>query len=478
MSAPELMRLVYRNKKTPALSANDIPTLIPEASMNALLNGDDNPYYKVEAIDYPATGTGGIYEGDFFKSFINKLKDNPFPGSKRGHENASRPSSDFYTVGGKVVPKDENSGTAYLKMYIPKDGDTTSNSGLIRDAKAGIVNFSLVTWPEYNTVDDGKGNMTRHFTASKGYERNDAVELGAGAMDQTVNSALNNAQSVQTLTASVTNATSLINSGKVDKTSGWSFKKPDEDKLLGSSGDDWTTYAKWHLAEDTSKTEKTKDRYKYPYGKDGKVYRSALRAIASRAAAHGLSDLSDTASNLLKLMDKSKSGGRNNMDEELETIKNGLDNGAININAVADKLGIKNKLRTEADEKNSATVTELAKQFNCKPEELTATLVSIKNAQDAANKATVENAVIKAFGAATVKNGKGEDVKNLAYTRAMTLCNGKTGAELDTAIKNAADDDYIKAFRSQMADVNSEINVIETNGTKPDELNQNGAFML
>ena len=121
MSAPELMRLVYRNKKTPALSANDIPTLIPDSAMNALLNGDDNPYYKVKAIDYPATGTGGVYEGDFFKSFINKLKDTPFPGSKRGHENTSRPSSDFYTVGGKVVPKDENSGTAYLKMYIPKD---------------------------------------------------------------------------------------------------------------------------------------------------------------------------------------------------------------------------------------------------------------------------------------------------------------------------------------------------------------------
>ena len=166
------------------------------------------------------------------------------------------------------------------------------------------------------------------------------------------------------------------------------------------------------------------------------------------------------------------------MDEELEVVKNGLDNGAININAVAEKLGIKNKLRTEADEKNSATVTELAKQFNCKPEELTATLVNVKNAQDAANKATVENAVIKAFGAATVKNGKGEDEKNLAYVRAMELCNGKTGTELDTAIKNAADDDYIKAFRSQLTDVNSGINGIETNGTKPDGLNQNGAFML
>ena len=434
------MRLVYRNKKTPALSANDIPTLIPEASMNALLNGDDNPYYKVEAIDYPATGTGGVYEGDFFKSFINKLKDAPFPGSKRGHENTSRPSSDFYTVGGKVVPKDENSGTAYLKMYIPKNGDTTSNSGFIRDAKAGIVNFSLVTWPEYNTVDDGNGNMIRHFTESKGYERNDAVELGAGAMDQTVNSMLNNEQTVHTLTASVTNATSfdfetakkLVENGKYKKTG-------------VSSGE---------------------------IVQNGFVMRPVLRAMLSHADVENKEELAE----LVSLIDKH--GGRKNMDEELETIKNGLDNGAININAVADKLGIKNKLRTEADEKNAATVTELAKQFNCKPEELTATLVSVKNAQDAANKATVENAVIKAFGAATVKNGKGEDEKNLAYVRAMELCNGKSGTELDTAIKNAADDDYIKAFRSQMADVNSEINVVETNGKAPDGLNQNGAFML
>src|SRR5690606_18777601 len=31
-------------------------------------------------------------------------------------------------------------------------------------------------------------NEVRKFTASKGYERNDAVEYGAGAMKQTVNS--------------------------------------------------------------------------------------------------------------------------------------------------------------------------------------------------------------------------------------------------------------------------------------------------
>ena len=425
MGAPELTRFVYRNKKTPALSANDIPTLIPSAALEAVTNGDDSPYYKVEAIDYPADGTGGIYEGSFFNSFINKLKEAPFPGSKRGHENASRPSTDFYTVGGKVVPKDENSGTAYLKMYIPKDGDTTSNSGFIRDAKAGIVNFSLVTWPEYNTVDDGNGNMKRHFTASKGYERNDAVELGAGAMEQTVNS-----KSVFDFEF----AKKLINDGHY--------------KCKGDSDGDII--------------------------QNNNVMRPVLRAMLSRADVENKSELSE----LVSLIDRKRNGGKKNMDEELETVKNGLDNGAININAVAEKLGIKNKLRTEADEKNAATVTELAKQFNCKPEELVAALVNVKNAQEAANKATVENAVIKAFGAATVKNGKNEDVKNLSYTRAMELCNGKTGAELEAAIKNAAEDDYVKAFRSQLADVNSEINVIETNGNKPDALEQNGAFVL
>jgi HK97 family phage prohead protease len=79
-------------------------------------------------------------------------------------------------------------------------------------------------------------------------------------------------------------AASLIRSGAVDKTSDWSFSADDGNKLLGSGGDDWNTYAKWFLGVDTAEDPKSKAHYKYPFGKDGKVFRSALIAIRQRAA--------------------------------------------------------------------------------------------------------------------------------------------------------------------------------------------------
>jgi hypothetical protein len=73
--------------------------------------------------------------------------------------------------------------------------------------------------------------------------------------------------------AAVTHARLLIGRGDVDKTSTWSFAAADGDKFLGAEGNDWTEYARWFLGEDTAATPKTKDRYKYPVGKDSKIYR-------------------------------------------------------------------------------------------------------------------------------------------------------------------------------------------------------------
>jgi len=80
------------------------------------------------------------------------------------------------------------------------------------------------------------------------------------------------------------NARSLINDGKYDNTSPWSFSAEDGDALLGPGKDDWTNFGKFHLGEDTSATEDTKGRFSFPHGKDGKVYGGALRAIRNRAA--------------------------------------------------------------------------------------------------------------------------------------------------------------------------------------------------
>jgi len=96
-------------------------------------------------------------------------------------------------------------------------------------------------------------------------------------------------------------AKKLIEEGKVDKESSWSFTTEDEDKLLGE--DNWDEYAKWFLAVDDEHDEMTKAHYKFPYGKNGKVYRRGLIAAKQRAAQNGYDEIEKAADRLLKLID-------------------------------------------------------------------------------------------------------------------------------------------------------------------------------
>jgi HK97 family phage major capsid protein len=104
----------------------------------------------------------------------------------------------------------------------------------------------------------------------------------------------------------VGHARSLIASGKVDRNSSWGFSGEDGDKILGK--DNWDEYSKWFLATDPDENEKTKAHYKYPYGKDGKVYRSGVIAAKQRAAQQRESSIADAADSLLQSIDKDKKG--------------------------------------------------------------------------------------------------------------------------------------------------------------------------
>lgn len=97
-------------------------------------------------------------------------------------------------------------------------------------------------------------------------------------------------------------ARALLAAGKVDETSDWSFSAADGNSLLGDPAD-WGAYSKWFFGHDPSANAETKDAWSYPFGKDGKVYRSALRAIASRASAAGAEAISAAASALIKDLD-------------------------------------------------------------------------------------------------------------------------------------------------------------------------------
>jgi hypothetical protein len=170
-----------KSSKTELPIASDIPTLVRDETMQALLKNEENPLYVVEAVDFPVKATGGTYTKQFFQSFLNRMKTHPFGGDKLGHNYPER--NDFYTVGGKIEENGKDSGTVYFKIYVPSMGYETTNSGFIRDVKAKNVHFSLVTQPEFELKkNDDTGELERHFTASIGMERNDAVPLGAGAL--------------------------------------------------------------------------------------------------------------------------------------------------------------------------------------------------------------------------------------------------------------------------------------------------------
>jgi MoaA/NifB/PqqE/SkfB family radical SAM enzyme len=99
-------------------------------------------------------------------------------------------------------------------------------------------------------------------------------------------------------------ASSLVESDNIDRDSDWSFTSEDGNALLGEDGDDWENYAKWFLLENEDASEDTKDRYKFPYGKDGKIYRSALSAIRQRASQFGYDDVFEAAGKLIEMIDK------------------------------------------------------------------------------------------------------------------------------------------------------------------------------
>jgi len=99
--------------------------------------------------------------------------------------------------------------------------------------------------------------------------------------------------------AGVSNASRLIANGQVDKDSSWSFDAEDENKMLGESGEDWGNYSKYHLGINSEADKETKAYYSFPFGKDGKVYSSALRAIRSRAAQFDHTSIYDEAGKLM-----------------------------------------------------------------------------------------------------------------------------------------------------------------------------------
>jgi len=108
-------------------------------------------------------------------------------------------------------------------------------------------------------------------------------------------------------------ALQLIEQGKIDKESSWSFTADDENEILGDNN--WSEYKKWFLAVDDEQNEDTKAHYKFPYGKNGKVYRRGVIAAKQRAAQQGYTEIADAADRLLQKIDKDDDRDMQNLED-------------------------------------------------------------------------------------------------------------------------------------------------------------------
>ena len=186
----DMKKLNLRVSNDPLLTIDPstIPITIPKEAQEEWIQ--DDPYFKIQEIEYPILANGYNYTESFFKSFVKVLKSRPIPGSRDGHNTAwgSRGITDLLVVGGKVESNKDGTGRVYLKNYILPVGGSGDNAVFIKENKTNMVEYSLVSYTEDEPIYDEAGNYLRtDVMKSLGHERNDAVGYGEGAMDQKTN---------------------------------------------------------------------------------------------------------------------------------------------------------------------------------------------------------------------------------------------------------------------------------------------------
>ena len=111
---------------------------------------------------------------------------------------------------------------------------------------------------------------------------------------------------VQVNRDAVAHANGLIRTGDVvrDERDAWSEDAPsaeDGNAFIEKHG--MAEYAKWHLAEDTEKTDGTKGRFLFAYGDFRKVHRCALISGESRAGQYSYASVEKAIQDLLESVD-------------------------------------------------------------------------------------------------------------------------------------------------------------------------------
>lgn len=92
-----------------------------------------------------------------------------------------------------------------------------------------------------------------------------------------------------------------------DERDDWSEHAPtaeEENAFIDAHG--MAEFAKWHLGEDTSKTEGTKGRYSFPYGDFRKLHRCAVISGESRAGQYDHPTIEKALKELLGGIDRAQ----------------------------------------------------------------------------------------------------------------------------------------------------------------------------
>jgi hypothetical protein len=149
---------------------------------------------------------------------LSKMKESPIPGSRDGHhlEWGRRPPTDLYLIGGKVS---EDEKSVFMKNYIPPVGESGDNQAFIKNARANMIHFSIVSYTKDLVFrnDEGYIEKIQAVESIKG-ERNDAVEHGLGAMKQKTNSYDNIKQgATMELSEMIEKIKNCLSNGSVDK---------------------------------------------------------------------------------------------------------------------------------------------------------------------------------------------------------------------------------------------------------------------
>jgi hypothetical protein len=111
----------------------------------------------------------------------------------------------------------------------------------------------------------------------------------------------------------LSHARGLLRRGSIshDERDDWSEHAPsaaEENAFIEAHG--MAEYAKWHLGEDTSKTNGTKGRYLFPFGDFRRLHRCAVISGESRAGQFHHASIEQAFRDLLTAIDKKKGEDR------------------------------------------------------------------------------------------------------------------------------------------------------------------------